>query len=539
MRVRDTMVAQHEYGSPGMDNVNSNGAPPGDGPVVRRFVVSTTGEPRWRRVLSTLRTRDHAQRRNQEVLLDSFDRRLQKAGLRLSACGESPQVLCQLRGPHEKRSDVVLADLPRFAWDFPRLQALELVRALEARPVEPIGLHETEGERWAVLDDQEKIVAWIGEERHFVHPPEGPHNGKPPIRRVELQGVRGYRTEFQRLTRVLERSGLTAATGGFDPLELVESAAPERGRWPRLDRRATALPALARIARAQIEVFAANEKGMRPGTDAEFLHDARVALRRLRSLLGQMKGVFSAAERTEVGEELRWLGGCLGPARDLDTLLLEIRLSEPELRADLAPALARLEQDRALRYAELGAALDSERHAKLRARLEVMLAAKASSAQAGRQAARPFVQVLSRRLRRRLEQVISNAKLTGEQHPYEDLHELRITCKKLRYLMECCRGFVPRATLAHCFADLKGLQGALGAIQDARVHTGLIAELAAALHEATPRVYLALGRFQEQTNLRARDARAGYAEAKRAFLSHSSQAEFGSLLRSLEGTQRP
>src|SRR5262249_22680920 len=159
--------------------------------------------------------------------------------------------------------------LPRFAWDFPRPQAQELARALESRCLEPIGLHETERERWAVLDDQEKIVAWIEEERHRVRSPAEPEDGKPPIRRVELCGVRGYGSEFQHLARALERAGglRAAGEGEFDPLTLLESGAPRRQRWPKLDRRAVAYTALARIARAQLDVFALNEQGMRLGKD--------------------------------------------------------------------------------------------------------------------------------------------------------------------------------------------------------------------------------------------------------------------------------
>ena len=104
---------------------------------------------------------------------------------------------------------------------------------------------------------------------------------------------------------------------------------------------------------------------LRANRDAEFLHDARVALRRLRSLLSQLVGVLEPTLCAELGTELRWLAGCTGPARDLDTLMMELRLTEPALRTELAPVLAALEVERARQQVELLAQLDSARRSAL------------------------------------------------------------------------------------------------------------------------------------------------------------------------------
>jgi CHAD domain-containing protein len=389
-----------------------------------------------------------------------------------------------------------------------------------------------------VLDEERKVVAWIEEELHRVRPARA-DQWSEPARRVVLRGVRGYGGEFQRLERLLARApGLRPGRGDFEPRQLLPPPPRRPGRWPNLPRGIRAREALARIGASQLEALEANEGGIRAGADAEHVHDARVALRRLRSLLGQLPGILDEAEREHLSGELRWLAGCMGPARDLDTLLFELRLSEPELRAELAPLVSRLEAARALQQVALVRALDSARCARLRARLEACFAKDGSHA--GPRASRPFARVVAKRLRRRLAQLVAGAERLGAASPPAELHALRITCKKLRYLMECCRGLVPAAALSRCSADLKGLQEVLGAIQDAEVQAALVGAQAHALAaDVAAPVLLALGRFQERILQRGAAARRRYAEVAAAFLAPAGQASFAALVRALGGGQEP
>ena len=69
----------------------------------------------------------------------------------------------------------------------------------------------------------------------------------------------------------------------------------------KLDASMTAAEAVRAMIRAQYQVARANEEGVLNDTDAEFLHDFRVAVRRARSYLGQLREVFAA----ESGARLR------------------------------------------------------------------------------------------------------------------------------------------------------------------------------------------------------------------------------------------
>lgn len=506
----------------------------------RAFAVLGPGGARWHKAFPATTLRPEGHSKVSETLLDSLDRRLGRAGIELATNGASPRVACRLAPfPAERNDDsqgalactLVLEHPPRFAWDFPPAQALPLARILEARAVGPIGVHEKSLARWAVLDDQGKVVAWIDEERHRFLPAGRGAPRAVSAHRLLLRGLRGYDLDFERVARVLAgTSGLAPTEVAFDARAQLASAARRPGRWPVLVPGVRAGVGLARIARSQLQVLAANAPGLRADHDAEYLHDSRIALRRLRSLLGQLGGVLDAQTGAYLVDELRWLAGCTGPARDLDTLLFELRLTEPELRAELAPVLSALEEERARQQERLVAELDSARCAELMTRLRAAFSTQGMRAHAGPRAAKSFASLLAKRLRRRLRDVLTRAEHLGAGSPCAELHELRIACKKLRYLLECCRGLAPKAELQTCFAHLKGLQAILGTIQDAEVQAKLAHELVLLGAQAGAGAHVALGRFLERSAQRGRSARAQYAERASALLLPASRAQFATLL---------
>jgi CHAD domain-containing protein len=480
-----------------------------------------------------------------EEVLDSFDRRLQRSGISLSVSTDSVLALCHLVSDATSRNghrlehapgEIVLEQRPVFAWDFPAPHANRLAHCLEARALDVLAEHETSVQRLAVLDDQEKVVARIEEELHSVRPARRASGRERRVRRVVLRGVLGYDAEFERVRQALEASPALHGVPDepFDPRRLLAPPARRPGRWPLLAPRISALDGLARIVRSQLAVLKANEAGLRANRDAEYLHDTRVAMRRLRSLIGQLHGVVVDEEREHLAVELRWIASCTGRPRDLDTLLGELRLTELELRAKLTPVLTALEAERARAQETLLEALDSKRRADLLARLRAAFGTGRDERLAGKQAARPFAQVLGKRLRRRWRQVGARASGLDATRSAGEFHELRIACKKLRYLLECSRGLVSKSQAGGCFARLRGLQDVLGTIQDAEVHAGLVDELAGArARDAGPESLLALGRFRERISQRGQAARARCRELLDELLGPASRAEFDALLRAL------
>ncbi len=79
-----------------------------------------------------------------------------------------------------------------------------------------------------------------------------------------------------------------------------------------------------------------HDPGVRVGDDPEDLHDLRVAARRLRALLRAADVLLVPEWSQPLRDELKWLGGELGPARDLDVLLEHLRAEAAALGEDEA-----------------------------------------------------------------------------------------------------------------------------------------------------------------------------------------------------------
>lgn len=104
------------------------------------------------------------------------------------------------------------------------------------------------------------------------------------------------------------------------------------------------------------------------------VHDARIALRKLRSSLSLYAPMLHAEPAKALRRELTWLSGQLGPARDSQVLLSRMRTSvAEESREDEEgdEILLRFADDEREAFAGAQAALESERFTALIARLDV------------------------------------------------------------------------------------------------------------------------------------------------------------------------
>ena len=82
-----------------------------------------------------------------------------------------------------------------------------------------------------------------------------------------------------------------------------------------------------------------NDPGVRLGEDTEALHQLRVATRRSRALLRAGRGLVARGWAEPLRAELEWLGGLLGPVRDLDVLLEHLDSEAATLEARRRPCV--------------------------------------------------------------------------------------------------------------------------------------------------------------------------------------------------------
>lgn len=261
-----------------------------------------------------------------------------------------------------------------------------------------------------------------------------------------------------------------------------EVPAPQKASSPALDPAMTVSDAFAAIAWSTLAHLQANEDGTRAGEDPEFLHQMRVALRRLRSAISAFSGVLPAAARAPVTRELKWLSGVLGPARDWDVFveetlppLIEAYEGRPGLKAVAAEARRRqTAAHRALRRA-----LRSRRYEKALIAAAAWLAKREWHAQASDETRAalegPIRAYVSDELEARYERVRKRGRKL-EQLDAPELHQLRIAVKKLRYSVDFFASLSDPDKVKALRSRLTRLQDALGVVNDAATMRTLLAE---------------------------------------------------------------
>lgn len=281
---------------------------------------------------------------------------------------------------------------------------------------------------------------------------------------------------------------------------------------------------LAQILLALLEILQTNVEGARSNRDSEYLHDLRVAVRRTRTLLSQMKGVFPPLDATRFRERFAWLQQVTGPVRDLDVYLARFgtyRASLPDaLRDDLEPLhefmLARHAQEQCRLTSILGASDFTGLVADWRA----FLMSVQPDCPAAPQAGCPIKQLVDARIWRAAKRVRRHGRALTTSSSSEELHQLRKNCKKLRYLMELFGTLYPPEQLAPLVKEIKGLLEQLGDFQDLVVQAGHLEAWAEQLHAsggAGPRTLMATGALVATLSHRQAAIRDGFARDFSAF----------------------
>jgi triphosphatase len=236
--------------------------------------------------------------------------------------------------------------------------------------------------------------------------------------------------------------------------------------------------ALAAIATDCLGQIDGNAEVLRAGRDGEFLHQLRVGVRRLRSLLKFAAGMHDAAEIAAIDRGLVALSQVFGPARDWDVFATgTLAAIAPHLDDKEKQGFHRLRlrasRRRRLHRAAAQAEAGSQRFTCLllalgRLRIGLELAAPDLPATA---LAYDALARSERRLRKR------GKRLRQADAPTR--HRVRVAAKKLRYAAEF---FAPlfRHAGANAYIDaLAKLQGTLGHLNDMAAATRLIDELLA------------------------------------------------------------
>jgi CHAD domain-containing protein len=325
----------------------------------------------------------------------------------------------------------------------------------------------------------------------------------PLAPRLAVEPVLGYDDDLARTVRVLrDRLGLEpAARTLFD--EAIVAVGGRLGGVPSKPKVALTPGARADAAAAEVLTqLAAIAEANVPGTigdlDTEFLHDLRVAVRRARAVLRELRGVHDPGERAHLRDELKWVQTLTGPLRDLDVQLLKwdelVAPLGPGRAADLEPLRALLERKRVRELTRLRRGLRGARFTAATAAWRAL--ATTGTADAERPDADTPIEALSAdRIRRVYRRMVREGSEIGEDSPPEALHDLRKRGKELRYLLEMFGGLFDPKVVKPMVSTLKDLQDVLGHFQDTAVESDLMRALGEELatRPGGPAALIALG----------------------------------------------
>lgn len=475
--------------------------------------------------------------------LDTFDWRLFKAGWVMEALRDHAAVRLVWRALEscEVFLDQEFPEAPRFAWDLPEGPLRDrLGPVLDVRALLPMASTRTDWHRLSILNEDGKTILRLELSRDRQGRTQGVEPRDPPSY-IRFQPLRGYDKAYRQILKSMRRE-LNMMPCPRDPfLGLVEAMGKVPGSYssrPKVQLQPSERTDVAakKILHELLDIMLMNEDGVRRDLDSEFLHDYRVSIRRTRSLLSQVKKIFPKQRVARYRKEFAWLGQVTTPVRDMDVYLLSIdgyQASLPEaLREGLTDLKAFLVRRKAASHAALVKALDAARYRRLIESWRSFLESDVPRRTTLANAMRPVGEVASKRIWKVYKLVLKEGAAIDKDSPPEDLHELRKTCKKLRYLMEFFRSLYPRGRIDQLIKVLKGFQDNLGEYQDLFVQQESLSHFQQEMEAeggVKPLTQKAMAHLVQDLHRRQEAVREEFAERFAAFSAKRNRVHFAEL----------
>jgi CHAD domain-containing protein len=464
---------------------------------------------------------------------DSFDWRLYTNGISCEFNRSKTASTLLLRNLDD---DLVIASVetgeaPMFSQQLPSEEIRHILTPLlEMRALSPVCNLDYEIYNLNIINNDEKTVLRLTLEEHELF-----------NNRITLQPIKGYDKAAEQIIEILTTNlGLTPTNKS-----LLLTALNMQGRKPNdyssklnvnLDPDMRADIAAKYIYSHLLKAIKDNEQGTIADTDSEFLHDFRVAVRRTRAGLSQLKNLLPDGINASYVDFFSWLGQITGPTRDLDVYLLNFsgyKNSLPEsLRDDLNPLYDFLLVKQQKAHKELAGKLRTAKYLSTISEWEQYLKEQAPLKPVEPNAKLTIKQLADRRLWKNYKRVLQEGDAIDEYSPSEALHDLRKSCKKLRYLLEFFQSLYQEQQIKHFIKNLKGLQEVLGNFQDYAIQEQSLKQFSEEMlsNHVHANTLLAMGVLIQNLDALRNQARQNFASKFTTFKHEDNQSEFKSLL---------
>lgn len=464
---------------------------------------------------------------------DTFDWRLFSKSLLLQVSGN--EVILRRLPDGEKIAGARSLSHPRFAWDLPDgILKDELLPIIEVRALLKLAEIDVHNKTYHILNKDQKTVARI----MYTQVGKNSKSVSYKCAHLSLKPVRGYPKYARLISKYLVGFGEIS----FKWEDIYNLALLAGGKEPgsysskidiQLDPDMPSAEATKIILNNLYNVIRANEAGIRSDIDIEFLHDYRVAIRRTRSALSQIRNVFPTDITTRFKQDFAYLGKFTNMLRDLDVYLMyEDRYREmlpDELRSDIQPLFDYLRAQREQALYEVIQTLDSGNYQRVLLDWEAFLHKPAPENSSATNASSPIIDLANQRIYKHYRRVLKDGDNIIENPQDEMMHKLRIECKKLRYLIEFFASLYPPKKVARLVKQLKILQDNLGDFNDLSVQQSYllnIAEMLPSNDMQTRRALIATGFLVDRLAHQQQTVKAAFEETFLNFASATNQRLF-------------
>lgn len=397
------------------------------------------------------------------ILLDNYDGDIWQAGWLLLRNDQKELQLFDKDGQSVARASC--RDNLKFWWELPsgelaeRLKQLISVRALVEKDAFGVS-HES----FVLLNEDEKTVARA--ETYSIK------NQRDQLSRfVRIVPLRGYAQECELVLRLL--SGFSEPSEALTFRDLLMNFGcnieiPESKPAFDLDATDSAEAAVTRMAAKMIQLARCQEEGIIDDIDTEFVHQYRVNIRKTRSLISLFRKTLSPQRYQLLKGELKMIAGQTNVLRDLDVFILDHDHYQQLLPEHLWPGFRqlfqRIRRQRAQAYRKVAASLKSEEYLE---RISALLRTLQQPPELiSKQAQSAIRDLVSQKILAQYRVIEADGCAIDSSTPDDVVHELRIECKKLRYLLELFAELYPKKQLKELVNHLKGLQDNLGRFND-------------------------------------------------------------------------
>jgi CHAD domain-containing protein len=464
-----------------------------------------------------------------KTFYDSFDWRLYRADMvcEFNHSQSTSQIRLIDRNTGALIAKEDMQDVPKFFSQFPEgVFKKNLQGPLEMRALLPLCQLQLTVYHVNVLNKEQKTVLRIQLDEY-----ESLSN------RVSLLPLKGYEKALHKVRNILQKSL------ALEPAHcsVLNAALNQIGRKPqdyssklsiKLKPDMPADKAARNIFQALLQAMRRNEAGVIADTDSEFLHDFRVAVRRTRAALKMMQGVLPGSVISRQSEFFSWLGQITGPTRDLDVYLLsyeQYKAALPiALRDDITPLYHLLKQKQVLAQQELAEKLNSTIYRKQLLVWEQFLQEPLSRKDKASSAGLTIKELANQRIWKVYKRILKEGRAIHDSSPAVALHDLRKTCKKLRYLMEFFQSLYPENEIKDLIKALKNFQTVLGDFQDYDIQEATIKQFSAEMmdNHVPSNTLLAMGVLVLYLDTMKCTARQNFAEQFAIFEQADNQAAF-------------